>query len=60
MEEMILDYCRQDLHRFSKMTDMQIYEWMCWNFATKDYQMLWKCSIIIFEKSRCFRKGRKV
>ncbi len=55
MQEQILEYCRKDIKRFSKMSDSEIYDWMCWNFASKDYQMLRRCSTIIFEESRKFR-----
>lgn len=48
----ILNYCRKDVLRFSKMTDTEIYNWMCDNFAEKDYEMLRKCSFIIFKESR--------
>ncbi len=55
MQEQILEYCRKDIKRFSKMSDSEIYDWMCWNFASKDYQMLRRCSTVIFEESRKFR-----
>ena len=52
MENMILEYCRNNLTRFSTMTDVEIYNWMCDNFCTKDYEMVRKCSRIIFDESR--------
>lgn len=52
MREMILNYCRENLERFRRMSDMQIYDWMCRNFATKDYEMVRECSFIIFKESR--------
>ena len=35
MENMILEYCRNNLTRFSTMTDVEIYNWMCDNFTRK-------------------------
>ena len=55
MENMILNECRNDLNKFSKMTDVEIYNWMCNNFYTKDYATVRKCSRIIFEESRKIR-----
>lgn len=52
MKEIILNECRQNLRRFRDMSDMQIYDWMCWNFATKDYSMVRDCSFIIYKESR--------
>ena len=52
MENMILEHCRNNLTRFSTMTDVEIYNWMCDNFYTKDYEMVRKCSRIIFDESR--------
>lgn len=52
MEDMILNYCRNNLNRFSVMTDVEIYDWMCDNFYTKNYEMVRKCSRIIFDESR--------
>ena len=52
MENMILEHCRNNLTRFSTMTDVEIYNWMCNNFYTKDYEMVRKCSRIIFAESR--------
>ena len=52
MEKMILEHCRNNLTRFSTMTDVEIYNWMCNNFYTKDYEMVRKCSRIIFAESR--------
>lgn len=52
MKDMILSYCRQNLKRFSVMSDMEIYNWMCDNFYTKDYEMARQCSFIIFHESR--------
>ena len=52
MENMILEHCRNNLTRFSTMTDVEIYNWMCDNFYTKDYGMVRKCSRIIFDESR--------
>ena len=52
MKEIILNECRENLKRFSGMSDLEIYEWMCWNFATKDYPMVRDCSFIIYEESR--------
>lgn len=52
MEKMILNHCRNILKRFSDMSDVEIYNWMCENFYTKDYEMVRRCSRIIFEESR--------
>lgn len=52
MGNMILNYCRNNLNRFSNMTDVEIYNWMCDNFYTKDYEMVRKYSRIIFDESR--------
>ena len=52
MENKILNYCRKNLKRFSMMSDTEIYDWMCNNFYTKDYEMVRKCSMIIFKESR--------
>ena len=69
MDEIILEHCRDNLTRFSTMTDVEIYNWMCDNFYTKDYEMVRKCSRIIFDESRqiqifkgrfCMLKGKKV
>ena len=48
----ILEYCRQNLKRFHNMTDMEIYNWMCDNFASKNYEKIRECSFIIFKESR--------
>ena len=63
MENMILENCRKNLTRFSTMTDVEIYNWMCDNFYTKDYEMVRKCSRIIFDESRqiqIFMKGSEI
>ena len=52
MENMILNECRNNLNKFSKMTDTEIYNFICDNFHIKDYEMARKCSWIIFEESR--------
>lgn len=52
MENMILNHCRNNLTRFSAMTDVEIYNWMCDNFYTKDYEMVRQCSFSIFYESR--------
>lgn len=52
MKDMILNYCRQNLQRFSVMSDTEIYNWMCDNFYTKDYEMVRQCSFSIFYESR--------
>ena len=52
MRENILSYCRQNISRFSAMSDTEIYNWMCDNFYTKDYEMVRQCSIQIFKESR--------
>ena len=52
MREQILNYCRNDLKRFQTMTDVEIYDWMCGNFASKDYPMIRECSRIVFNESR--------
>ena len=52
MENMILEHCRNNLTRFSTMTDVEIYNWMCDNFYMEDYEMVRRCSRIIFEESR--------
>lgn len=48
----ILDYCRKNIKRFHTLTDVEIYDWMCSNFASRDYQMIRECSRIIFDESR--------
>lgn len=48
----ILNYCRENIDRFSKMTDSEIYDWMCKNFYEKDCEMIRRCSFIIFKESR--------
>lgn len=50
-QEDILVYCRKDITRFSKQTDHEIYNWICENFAPKDYEMFRRCATIIFEES---------
>lgn len=52
MKDMILNHCRQDLKKFSTMSDTDIYNWMCDNFYTKDYEMVRQSSFIIFHESR--------
>ena len=52
MEEYILDECRKHILKFHNMSDTEIYNWMCDNFYTTDYEMVRKCSRIIFAESR--------
>ncbi len=55
MKDIILTECRKDISRFSNMTDIEIYNWMCDTFACKDYEMIRECSFIIFNESRISR-----
>ena len=52
MKTYILNECRKYIFKFHDMSDMQIYNWMCNNFASKDYEMIRECSFIIFTESR--------
>ena len=52
MREQILNYCRNEINKFSTMSDTEIYYWMCDNFYTKDYEMVRQCSMQIFKESR--------
>lgn len=52
MRTRILTECRKDIQRFSKMTDTEIYNWLCENYWCKDYEMLRECSMVIFFESR--------
>lgn len=52
MRKQILKECREVIQRFSKMTDSEIYDWLCNNYWCKDYDMLRECSFIIFNESR--------
>ena len=52
MREQILNYCRKEINKFSTMSDTEIYNWMCDNFYTKDYEMIRQCSMQIFKESR--------
>ena len=52
MEEYILDECRKHILKFHNMSDTEIYNWMCDNFYTTYYEMVRKCSRIIFAESR--------
>ena len=46
----ILNYCLTNISKFKNMTDSEIYFWLCDNFYTKDYDMLRKCSFVIYYK----------
>lgn len=52
MKDYIINYCQQQLKRFSSMSDIEIYNWMCDNFCTKDYSMVRQCSMQIYYQSR--------
>lgn len=52
MKEKILKECIEKIERFSKMTDFEIYDWLCNNYWCQDYCMLRECSFIIFHESR--------
>lgn len=51
-EEDIVNYCKNNLHKFANMNDMEIYDWLCNNYACKDYEMIRRCSFIIYKDSR--------
>lgn len=53
MEEYILSECRKRILKFHNMSDTEIYNWMCDNYkGCSNYEMIRKCSFIIFEESR--------
>ena len=53
MEEYILNECRKRILKFHNMSDIEIYNWMCDNYkGCSNYEMIRKCSFIIFEESR--------
>lgn len=52
MKDKILQECRENIQNFSKMSDSEIYDWLCNNYWCKDYEMLRDCSFIIFYESR--------
>ena len=53
MEEYILNECRKYILKFHNMSDTEIYNWMCNNYkGYKNYEIIRKCSFIIFEESR--------
>lgn len=53
MEEYILNECRKHILKFHNMSDTEIYNWMCDNYkGCRNYEMIKKCSFIIFEESR--------
>lgn len=52
MEKLILKTLMDNVSKFSKMTDTEIYDWICNNFYCNDYEMMRKCSFIIFKESR--------
>lgn len=51
-EELILKECEGCKKEFSRMSDTEIYEWLCDNYACKDYELLRKCSFILHKNSR--------
>lgn len=52
-EEGIINDCKNNTKKFSIMTDMEIYNWLCNNYPTcRDYELLRRCSFIIFKDSR--------
>lgn len=51
-EELILNECERCLKEFSRMSDTEIYKWLCDNYACKDYELLRKCSFILHKNSR--------
>lgn len=51
MKDMILNECRSNLNRFKTMNDIEIYKWICDNFYCTDFEMMRKCSFIIFKES---------
>lgn len=53
MKEYILNECRKHILKFHNMSDTEIYNWMCDNYkGYKNYEIIRKCSFIIFEESR--------
>lgn len=52
LEESILKDCRKNISNFHNMSDVEIYEWMCDNFVCRDYELLRRCSFVIFKESR--------
>ena len=52
MKDYILNHFRKNLKRFSTMSDIEIYNWMCDNFYTKDYETVRQCSFITLIESR--------
>lgn len=52
----ILEYCFNNLNKFKYMTDSEIYFHLCDNFYSKDYDMLRKCSLIVYYK--CLGQNR--
>lgn len=51
MKERILKECKNNIGMFSKMSDIEIYNWLCENYWCKDYKMLRECSFIIFNEN---------
>lgn len=52
MMNYILSECRKTLSRFRKMNDIEIYHYMCNNFFSTDFEMIRRCSFIIYNESR--------
>ena len=48
MKDKIIQECRENIQKFSKMSDSEIYDWLCNNYWCNDYKMLRDCSFIIF------------
>lgn len=52
MRDLILRDCRKRISQFHNMSDIEIYNWMCNNYACKDFQLIRECSFVIFRESR--------